>query len=825
MNTEDFFNAIHPNDDVLFVALPSKIHKRGYDPDWIEEVNVKENVFFTVNSVKGLTRKKEDVVAVNALFIDVDGRNKYDKEVGSVACGRSEDQFHIYWPLVEGESLEDWEKAQKALAVHFNADTACTDLPRLMRVPGTLNHKEHVAHEHELWRLDEEKRWTIQEVMDLYGLELKNYEIEKPKPISLDIECPDFIKEELLSELNSIEAPEGERRTIGRNWAVQAIGAGMDTEEVTDTLINKFCDWGMDLEEAKRDAHNATKGTAEKIMKGELKVDSRYRPDLVFTDEGKEVKTVEDPEKQRRELCGPTPLELVEEKGLDGIKELGTKIALLPELERTRIKEHVRDSKIMGIRAFNTHLKEMTSKVMREQEERILNSFEHGAFEAGDYQGLAEEFLKNHKPIKYFQGQFFIYENTHYQRLEEDKYISSLINKFLPKCGSLSKEGIDRIKPNINKIANVQQQVTLKSMLEKGDFPRWLDGKKRQTISFQNGMLVDGEFTEHTHEWFSETVLDFDYSPGVNCPLWHEKLKEWFESDGERIELLQMWMGYLLSGSTSQQKILVLNGASRGGKGTICHVIEKLLGRNNVSSPSMKDFSSEFGLAPSLGKTALMIRDAHMDKMNRMMILDRLKAISGDDPIQVNRKFLGQIDAKLGNIVMATNEMAELPDESGALMNRFSIIDFRVSFADNPDIHLKDKLDKELAGICNWALIGLDKLNKRGKFHKTKIGEETMQEWSKASSPIRAWVSDCVERDKESIVEKDKLWHSYEVWAGQNNVSIIDRNVFFKRVKTVILGLDDVRPRSNDGRAYAFKGVSLRQQSIFEPVEKDTAKI
>ena len=52
--------------------------------------------------------------------------------------------FHAYWPLrepVPADERRDWQRVMRALADSLDADPSVTDLPRILRVPGTINWK------------------------------------------------------------------------------------------------------------------------------------------------------------------------------------------------------------------------------------------------------------------------------------------------------------------------------------------------------------------------------------------------------------------------------------------------------------------------------------------------------------------------------------------------------------------------------------------------------------------------------------------------------------------------------------------------------------
>ena len=77
---------------------------------------------------------------------------------------------------------------------------------------------------------------------------------------------------------------------------------------------------------------------------------------------------------------------------------------------------------------------------------------------------------------------------------------------------------------------------------------------------------------------------------------WLAFLRTLWGNDVELINCLQEMFGYLVSGDTCQQKMFLLVGPKRGGKGTIGRVLTRLLGRHNVAGPTLSTLGTNFGL-------------------------------------------------------------------------------------------------------------------------------------------------------------------------------------------------------------------------------------
>ena len=78
--------------------------------------------------------------------------------------------------------------------------------------------------------------------------------------------------------------------------------------------------------------------------------------------------------------------------------------------------------------------------------------------------------------------------------------------------------------------------------------------------------------------------------------------------------LLQEYIGYILSGRTDMQKMLLLIGPTRSGKGTIARMLAALVGRGHVVGPTLASLGTNFGLSPLLGRPLAVVSDARLEQ-------------------------------------------------------------------------------------------------------------------------------------------------------------------------------------------------------------------
>ena len=110
-------------------------------------------VFVTANRTDLRGRREANVVAVRALFADLDGAPLSVLErlglLPHIVAMTSPSRFHAYWRVNRVETVE-FAGLQKRLAALLGGDPCVCDLPRVMRLPGFL-HKKDPANPHLVW--------------------------------------------------------------------------------------------------------------------------------------------------------------------------------------------------------------------------------------------------------------------------------------------------------------------------------------------------------------------------------------------------------------------------------------------------------------------------------------------------------------------------------------------------------------------------------------------------------------------------------------------------------------------------------------------------
>ncbi|MDP9300610.1 MAG: phage/plasmid primase, P4 family [Actinomycetota bacterium] len=427
--------------------------------------------------------------------------------------------------------------------------------------------------------------------------------------------------------------------------------------------------------------------------------------------------------------------------------------------------------------------------------------------------------------LRHHRGGFYTWDGTCWPEGEDRKVRADLYRWLEPAVyWKDTKDGSELapFEPTRNKIANLVEALQAVAHLDAAITPpAWLEAHDlpaSEVVAMANGVLHVPSRTllPHSPALFVHHSLPFEFAPNAPEPeRWHRFLDELWGDDFEAIDTLGEKMGYVLSGDTRQQKLFMLVGPKRSGKGTIGRVLTGLLGPHNVAAPTLAGLATNFGLSPIIGKPLALVSDARLsNRSDSMVAVERLLSVSGEDSLTIDRKYREPWTGRLGaRFLILTNELPRFTDSSGALASRFVLLTLVRSFYDREDPTLTDTLLSEAPGIFNWALRGLDRLRERGHFQMPASAREALRQLEDLSSPTGAFVRDRCEVGPALEVDKDVLYEDWKTWCEREGKARAgSKAVFIRDLRAAVPGMHAARPRDGGDRHHVIRGLELRKQ-------------
>lgn len=376
-------------------------------------------------------------------------------------------------------------------------------------------------------------------------------------------------------------------------------------------------------------------------------------------------------------------------------------------------------------------------------------------------------------------------------------------------------------RPSTATVSSAIDAMKAVALVEEAAPPSWLAGHKgpdaTEIVSMKNGLLhiPTRSLMPHSAGFFTLNTLPYDWQDKGEPTEWLKFLNQVWPDDQESQDTLQEIFGYLLTPDTSQQKIFMIIGPRRSGKGTIGRVLASLVGRNNIASPTLTSLTGAFGLQPLIDKLVALVPDARVSgQSNTQAIVERLLMVSGEDVITVDRKHIGSWTGSMtSRFVILTNETPSLGDASGALAGRFITLAMEQSFYGREDNGLTARLLQELPAIFRWALDGRDRLKQRGYFIQPESASDAVDELAEVNSPIAAFVGDCCDVGPAHEVEVNELFSLWCSWCRENGREHPGtRESFGKRLRASTSGVKRNRLRVGGDREYRYTGIRIKPQ-------------
>lgn len=394
--------------------------------------------------------------------------------------------------------------------------------------------------------------------------------------------------------------------------------------------------------------------------------------------------------------------------------------------------------------------------------------------------------LDNSYDLKVFEKEISFYNSKYWQKITEERF-SSFLSDVAKKMGLNSvifrhySFGNELIKQFIH--TNFRQY----------------SGKTNVTcINLQNGTYKflngKGKFFPHNKEDNLNYILSFEFDENAKFPMFINFLEYCLPEEDKRM-VVQEYLGYVFTPNEvlNLEKCLLMYGSGSNGKSVLYKIMEKIYGKSNISSFSIPQLTcrqrGEYYLASLNGKLLNYCSDTKgaVDDTGVFKQLISGETISARHPS--GRPFDYLNDCKF---IFNINTLLSSSDTSIGYFRRFMTICFDVFIEDDlKDRNLASKIiNKELSGIFNWILIGLDRLLRNGKLSKCNSSTAAEENFRKKSDNIFDFL--CEEEFEvvnfiESGIIFNELYQEYLTYIASNGGIPCKKTNFKERIDNLNL--------------------------------------
>lgn len=368
--------------------------------------------------------------------------------------------------------------------------------------------------------------------------------------------------------------------------------------------------------------------------------------------------------------------------------------------------------------------------------------------------------------------QFYHYIKTHWESLPENE-LGKSIRKAGEQIRDKSKSTFDPIK----QISLVTKWLTTETVVEGIDVFNF-KGEPKSIINCANGELwIDPntgkyQFKKHDPKSYLLNCLSTNYDLNAKCPIWVNALQNMFydyKNSDDVIRHLHEIFGYLIQPNKNIASWFLWHGLGNNGKSTCIDILQELIGRSAIFPCQIHQFkkSSSNHLSFSLvGKLLILDDDASTEEI---LPSSYLKKLAETKLWRADPKFKDAFEFRSSaSLLISCNGWPKIKDISHGMLRRVFIMDFNRRFLPNIDdiLNLKNTIiEKELSGILNLALEGLQRLRKRGAFLEPTECIESKKEWLRRSNYVLDWLHNCCTINNNEWTSIYDLYQSYLNWS------------------------------------------------------------
>ena len=422
-----------------------------------------------------------------------------------------------------------------------------------------------------------------------------------------------------------------------------------------------------------------------------------------------------------------------------------------------------------------------------DEEGRINNNLVVGHLKNfGDYLFLAQ------------WGEFLAYNGKYWQKVKKSIFANRV--RLLTK---------DNLSTNIMKEIIEQFKLDIEYPLEE------LSPPNPRYLNLENGILdlETQRLLPHDKLKYFTSIIPVKFAPEANCEKWKGFLTEITKGSVELQIFLQELFGYCLTRDNKHQVFFIFLGKGGNGKSVLLEILRSLLGPTLTASLSIADLSQKFKLINLVNKNANLADETPSSKA---LDSDMLKKLSAGGSFYVEQKFKPSFEVKnTAKLIFSANSSPNLRDFTNALRRRLKVIPFKYQVPKHKmNKNLIEDLSKELPGILNWAIKGLERLNENGDFTDCDLIEEANNFFLSDTDSVKRFIDDHCTVSSDENVYSHELYRFYKRYCDEVGSKYCSDNEFGKRLLYHFSQIEKHRDTVGD-RRYRYTGVSIRDEKEF----------
>ena len=441
--------------------------------------------------------------------------------------------------------------------------------------------------------------------------------------------------------------------------------------------------------------------------------------------------------------------------------------------------------------------------------------------------GNARRFVARHRgAILYCEkwSKWFLWDNKRWRDDEKLGIVSkaaNLIRSLYPMAKQIKDE--DERKAFLSHLLRSESFRSLNAMVslaksdtaiarlpEDFDADPWLLTIENGTIDLRTGKLLP-----HDPRRAITKLAPVTYDPAATCPNWLEFLNMVMKQRPSLVAFLQRAFGCCLTGIASDKAMFILYGhEGDNGKSTMVDVIQRLLGDYATRTPTETFLKKKDGAIPNdvaKLKGARFVWAAENERGSRLSE-SLIKEMTGSDKMSA-RFMRGEFFEFYPEFKpwLATNHKPQVRGDR-ALWNRLKLIPFDVSIPkeqQRPPHEVAAMFRAEYSGILNWALQGCLDWQRSGLGVPDEVVQAT-REYESEQDTFAMFLGEKCVCAPNARAAANALYKMYRIWAEEHGENPVSDKMFGPMLTE--RGYSKVRTKAG----MVYMGVGIRAEDVYD---------
>ena len=380
---------------------------------------------------------------------------------------------------------------------------------------------------------------------------------------------------------------------------------------------------------------------------------------------------------------------------------------------------------------------------------------------------LVSDYIIEAYSCKYYNGSIYFYTNRGYSN--NTKELELIIYNLIPEITT-------------NSIKEILHYIDIHLAINPTT-------PTRHYIQTLNGLvnLYTGEFREFDKNIFTTVSIPVYFNTHADEKEMTDALMMYANYDKELFELLVEFIAYIFFDKNKFRKMFMLYGIGSNGKSKYTSIIEKFIGKENITSLSLDDLNHRFKVAALVSSRCNIGNDIGAKLLDDSQMI---KKLTGEDLINADRKNRDPIEFECSaKLVFSCNKLPRANDKSYGFYNRFIILPFTFdfdSYKGSDDFNIIDFCNiNNMSALLNMIIPRYKRLIDNNRFSKSQKVIENLIMYMSSNDGVAKWyfANNIKDKEYENITD---AYNEYLLYCSLNRFNSVNSITFMENYNNVV---------------------------------------